>query len=82
MGATFVEPGVVVVNFWGFLVVTRTPVVGFGRKQVGMSLASPPDLSKQPRTLKNDQRTPTNEKEKVRTPVSTKAAPTTTEKPT
>ena len=54
------------VNFFGFSVITRTPLLGFGRNLVEMNPTSPPDLSKQPRTLKNDEKTPKIEKENLR----------------
>ena len=44
-----------VVTFSGFSVITRTPLLGFGRNLVEMNPTSPPDLSKQPRDLVDKQ---------------------------
>ena len=49
-------------NFFGFLVITRTPGLGFGRNLVEIFPRSLPDLSKQPRALENNQKTKKNRK--------------------
>ena len=46
----------IVVNVFGFLVITRSPVVGFGRNLEETNRNSLPELSKQPRTLRNEQK--------------------------
>ena len=40
-----------------FLLVSRAPVVGFGRNLVEMNPTGPPDLSKRSRALRDDQKT-------------------------
>ena len=56
-----------VVNFFGLGVITRSQELGFGRNLVEMNPSTFPDLSKQPRALENDQKTKKNEKENSRT---------------
>ena len=54
---TLIVVAFLVVIFFSFFVITRTPLLGFGGNLVEMNPTSPSDLSKQPRTLENDQKT-------------------------
>ena len=46
----------IVVNFFRFLIIARSPVVGFGRNLEETNRNSLPELSEQPRTLRNKQK--------------------------
>ena len=45
-----------VVKNFSFLTITRNPVVGFGRNLIKTNASSLPHLSRQPRTLRNEEK--------------------------